>query len=58
MTIFWYYIDMTKFLLISEDSEKEKIIKDVFSSDEVISTVDEMMIFDALKVSEEKFTRS
>ena len=52
MTIFWYYIDMTKFLLISEDSEKEKIIKDVFSSDEVISTVDEMMIFDALKVEE------
>lgn len=43
---------MTKFLLISEDSEKEKIIKDVFSSDEVISTVDEMMIFDALKVEE------
>lgn len=43
---------MTKFLLISEDSEKEKVIKDVFSSDEVISTVDEMMIFDALKVEE------
>ncbi len=43
---------MTKFLLISEDSEKEKIIREVFSSDEVISTVDEMMIFDALKVEE------
>lgn len=43
---------MTKFLLISEDSEKEKVIKEVFSSDEVISTVDEMMIFDALKVEE------
>ena len=43
---------MTKFLLISEDSEKEKVIKEVFSSDEVITTVDEMMIFDALKVEE------
>lgn len=43
---------MTKFLLISEDSEKEKVIREVFSSDEVISTVDEMMIFDALKVEE------
>ena len=43
---------MTKFLLISEDGEKEKIIREVFSSDEVISTVDEMLIFDALKVEE------
>ncbi len=43
---------MTKFLLISEDSEKEKVIKEVFSSDEVISTNDETMIFDALKVEE------
>ena len=43
---------MTKFLLISEDSEKEKVIKEVFSSDEVISTTDETMIFDALKVEE------
>ncbi len=43
---------MTKFLLISGDSEKEKIIKDVFSSDEIISTVDETLIFDALEVEE------
>ena len=43
---------MTKFLLISGDSEKEKIIRDVFSSDEVISTVDETFIFDALNVEE------
>ena len=30
---------MTKFLLISEDSEKEKIIRETCSSDEVIVTV-------------------
>lgn len=43
---------MTKFLLISGDSEKEGIIKEVFASDEVISTVDETLIFDTLKVEE------
>ncbi len=43
---------MTKFLLISGDSEKEKIIREVFSSDEVISTTDETLIFDSLKVEE------
>lgn len=43
---------MTKFLLVSEDIEKEKLIREVFSSDEVISTIDEMMVFDALKVEE------
>lgn len=43
---------MTKFLLIGEDSEKEKIIKDVFSTDEVIVSADETLIFDALKVEE------
>ncbi|MBE7703081.1 MAG: HAMP domain-containing histidine kinase [Cyanobacteria bacterium SIG28] len=43
---------MTKFLLISEDSEKENIIKDVCSSDEVITSVDEVLIFDILKVEE------
>ncbi len=43
---------MTKFLLISEDSEKERIVKETFSSDEVITSVDEMMIFDTLKVEE------
>lgn len=43
---------MTKFLLISGDSEKEKIIRDTFSSDEVITTVDETLIFDNLDVEE------
>ena len=43
---------MTKFLLISEDDGKEKIIKKVFSSDEVITCIDETMIFDVLKVEE------
>ena len=43
---------MTKFLLISEDSEKEQIINEVFSSDEVITVVDETFIFDSLKVEE------
>lgn len=43
---------MTKFLLISEDSEKEKIIRGVCSSNEVITTIDETFIFDALKVEE------
>ena len=50
--IFWYYKVMTKFLLISEDSEKEKIIRETCSSDEVIVTVDETFIFDTLKVEE------
>ena len=43
---------MTKFLLISEDSGKEEVVKEVFSSDEVITCVDETMIFDILKVEE------
>jgi signal transduction histidine kinase len=43
---------MTKFLLISEDSEKESIIREVFASKEVITAVDEMAIFDTLKVEE------
>ncbi len=43
---------MTKFLLISEDSEKENIIKEVFSTDEVLTVVDKTMIFDILKVEE------
>ena len=43
---------MTKFLLISEDSGKEDIIKKVFPSDEVITIIDETLIFDALKVEE------
>lgn len=43
---------MTKFLLISEDSGKEEVVKRVFPSDEVLVSVDETMIFDALKVEE------
>ena len=43
---------MTKFLLISEDSEKEKVIREVCSSDEIITTVDETFVFDTLKVEE------
>lgn len=43
---------MTKFLLISGDEEKEKIVKEVFSSDEVIVTTDETSIFDILDVEE------
>ena len=43
---------MTKFLLISEDSGKEEIVRDVFASDEVITCVDEVMVFDILKVEE------
>ncbi len=41
---------MTKFLLISEDNEKEEIVKRVFSSDEIIVNIDEILIFDILKV--------
>ena len=43
---------MTKFLLISEDSGKIDTIKKVFSSDEIITCIDETMIFDVLKVEE------
>ncbi len=43
---------MTKFLLISEDSEKEKVVKSVFQSDEVLTCTDETLIFDILKVEE------
>jgi len=43
---------MTKFLLISEDSEKEKVLSEVCPSDEIITTVDETFIFDTLKVEE------
>ena len=40
---------MTKFLLISEDSEKESLIREVCPSDEVIMTADETLVFDNLK---------
>ena len=43
---------MTKFLLISEDSGKEEVVRKVFPMDEVIPCVDETLIFDALKVEE------
>lgn len=43
---------MTKFLLISEDTEKERIIKSTCSNDELITSSDETFIFDALKVEE------
>ena len=43
---------MTKFLLISEDKEKEIVFNEVFPSDEVLISTDETFIFDALKVEE------
>ena len=43
---------MTKFLLISEDSEKEKVIRETCPSDEIILTTDETFVIDALKVEE------
>ena len=43
---------MTKFLLISGDEKKEQIIREVFSSDEVITTTDETAVFDNLNVEE------
>ena len=43
---------MTKFLLISEDSEKEALIREICSSDEIISTADEVFALDNLKVEE------
>ncbi|MBE7711576.1 MAG: hypothetical protein E7Z92_05495 [Cyanobacteria bacterium SIG31] len=43
---------MTKFLLISEDKEKETILREVFSTDEIILSADEMLVLDNLKVEE------
>ncbi len=43
---------MTKFLLISEDNEKEKVIRETCSSDEITISTDETFIFDTLKVDE------
>ena len=43
---------MTKFLLISGDSEKNNIIQSAFPSEEVLMFLDETMIFDVLKVEE------
>ncbi len=47
---FCYDIDMTKILLICEDKEKEKIIRETCTSDEIITTTDETFVFDALNV--------
>ena len=52
LPVFCYHVGMTKFLLISGDSEKEKIVMEVFPADEVIVSADETMIFDVLKVEE------
>ena len=41
---------MTRFLLISEDTEKEKFIREIFHSDEIITTNDELRISDVLNV--------
>jgi len=43
---------MTKFLLISEDSEKENIVREVFPSDEIFTLTEEVAIFDTLEVEE------
>ena len=43
---------MAKFLLISEDTEKERIIKSTCSNDEIITSSDETFIFDTLNVEE------
>ena len=43
---------MTKFLLISEDNEKENLIREACSSDEIILAMNETSIFDVLKVEE------
>lgn len=43
---------MTKFLLISGDSDKEKSIRETFPSDEITVCTEETMIFDILKVEE------
>ena len=43
---------MTKFLLISDDNEKEGIVRKVFPTDEILVSNDNTMIFDILKVEE------
>ena len=43
---------MTKLLLISEDSEKENILRETCPSDEILLALDEVSIFDILKVEE------
>ena len=43
---------MTKFLLVSEDSEKERLVHEVFPTDEILVSVESTLIFDILKVEE------
>ncbi|MCQ2739348.1 MAG: HAMP domain-containing histidine kinase [bacterium] len=43
---------MTKFLLITGDSEKESLIRSVFVTDEIIVVTDEICVFDNLEVEE------
>ena len=43
---------MTKLLLISEDGEKEKIVRETFPSSEIVVSVDETQVFDVLEVEE------
>ena len=50
--VFWYDIGMTKFLVISEDKEKESIIRETCPEDEIIVSTDEVFVIDALKVEE------
>ena len=43
---------MTKLLLISEDGEKEKIVRETFPSSEIVVSVEETQVFDVLEVEE------
>lgn len=43
---------MTKLLIVSEDKEKENIIKEVCPSDEILISVDKTLILDILNVEE------
>ncbi len=43
---------MTKLLLVSEDNEKEQIIRETFPNDEVIVSGEQTQIFDILEVEE------
>ena len=49
---FCYYYSMTKLLLVSEDNEKEQIIRETFPNDEIIVSGEQTQIFDILEVEE------
>jgi len=51
-TVFCYHVGMTKFLLITGDSEKEQIIREVFSSDDINVVNSDTAVFDFLKIEE------